>query len=160
MGGGHGEADHREPQCLPEGFAPADWPNWTDGYAVQSNGDWGGCYHERGEIFDTVRDHGITGFAILAGDLHSFWAGYASKSLPPHGRFEPVGLSFVGGSITSPGMQEAYIDRSITPTGHKSPSRFFRSRLLQLRAVAGAPRPHATPGSAAARHPVRRHVRP
>ena len=74
---------------------------------MQSNGDWGGCYHERGEIFDTVRDHGITGFAILAGDLHSFWAGYAAKSLPPHGKFEPVGVSFVGGSITSPGAQEA-----------------------------------------------------
>ena len=63
---------------------------WTDGYAVQSNGDWGGAYHERGEIFDTVRDAGITGFAILAGDLHSFWAGYAAKSLPPHGKFEPT----------------------------------------------------------------------
>jgi alkaline phosphatase D len=54
-----------------------------------------------------VRDAGITGFAILAGDLHSFWAGYASKSLPPAGKFEPVGVSFVGGSITSPGAQEA-----------------------------------------------------
>ncbi len=104
-----GTHDQRiDAQHLPQGFVPADWPKWTDGYAVQSNGDWGGAYHERGEIFDTVRDNGITGFAILAGDLHSFWAGYASKSLPPHGRFEPVGVSFVGGSITSPGMQEAY----------------------------------------------------
>jgi alkaline phosphatase D len=103
-----GTHDQRvDPQNLPEGFVPADWPKWTDGYAVQSNGDWGGCYHERGEIFDTVRDAGITGFAILAGDLHSFWAGYAAKALPPHGKFEPVGVSFVGGSITSPGAQEA-----------------------------------------------------
>lgn len=42
----------------------------------------GGDYHVRSEIFDTARDNGITGFAILAGDLHSFWAAYAPKSLP------------------------------------------------------------------------------
>ena len=104
-----GTHDQRvDPQNLPEGFVPKDWPKWTDGYAVQSNGDWGGCHHERGEIFDTVRDAGITGFAILAGDLHSFWAGYASKALPPQGRFEPVGVSFVCGSVISPGAQEAH----------------------------------------------------
>ena len=72
-----------------------------------NNGGWGGVYHERGEIFDAVRDAGITGFAIVSGDRHSFWAGYAAKALPP-ATFEPVGVSFVGGSITSPGMQEAH----------------------------------------------------
>jgi alkaline phosphatase D len=86
---------------------PKDSPEWTDGYGVLSNGDWGGVYHERGEIFDAVRDAGITGFASLSGDRHSFWAGYAAKALPP-AAFEPVGVTFVGGSITSPGMQEAY----------------------------------------------------
>ena len=96
-----------DPQNLPEGFLPADWPKWTDGYAVMNNGDWGGVFHERGEIFDTVRDAGITGFAIVSGDRHSFWAGYAANELPP-GKFEPVGVTFVGGSITSPGMQEAH----------------------------------------------------
>jgi alkaline phosphatase D len=96
-----------DPQHLPVGMLPKDWPRWTDGYAVMNNGDWGGVYHERGEIFDAVRDGGITGFAILSGDRHSFWAGYAAKELPP-GKFEPVGVTFVGGSITSPGMQEAY----------------------------------------------------
>jgi hypothetical protein len=35
---------------------------------------------ERGDIFDTVRDAGITGFAIVAGDLYSF--GYAAQPLP------------------------------------------------------------------------------
>jgi alkaline phosphatase D len=54
-----------------------------------------------------VRDAGITGFAIVSGDRHSFWAGYAAKALPP-ATFEPVGLTFVGGSISSLGMQEAY----------------------------------------------------
>jgi len=86
---------------------PAAMGKWTDGYAVLSNGDWGGIYHERGEIFDAVRDAGITGFAIVSGDRHSFWAGCAAKALPP-AAFEPVGVTFVGGSISSVGMQEAY----------------------------------------------------
>jgi len=85
---------------------PASMGAWTDGYAVLANGDWGGVYHERAEIFDTVRDAGITGFAILSGDRHSFWAGLAAKALPP-AAFEPVGVTFVGGSISSPGMAEA-----------------------------------------------------
>jgi alkaline phosphatase D len=96
-----------DPQNLPAGLLPSGWPKWTDGYAVLANGDWGGIYHERGEIFDAVRDAGVTGFAILSGDRHSFWAGYAAKALTP-AAFEPVGVSFVGGSITSPGMQEAH----------------------------------------------------
>jgi alkaline phosphatase D len=54
-----------------------------------------------------IRDAGITGFAIVSGDRHSFWAGYATSQLPP-GRFEPVGLSFVGGSLSSPGALESY----------------------------------------------------
>jgi alkaline phosphatase D len=69
--------------------------------------DWGSMYHERAEIFDAVRDAGITGLAIVAGDRHSFWAGYAAKALPPAARFEPVGVSFVGGSMTSVGSAEA-----------------------------------------------------
>jgi alkaline phosphatase D len=84
-------------------------PRWASGptaTAVLANGDWGGTYHERAEIFDAVRDAGITGFAIVSGDRHSFWAGYAAKALPP-AAFEPVGVTFVGGSISSPGMAEA-----------------------------------------------------
>jgi alkaline phosphatase D len=67
--------------------------------------DWGSAYHERAQIYDAVRDAGITGFAIVSGDRHSFWAGYAAKALPP-ATFEPVGVAFVGGSISSPGMAE------------------------------------------------------
>jgi hypothetical protein len=37
---------------------------------------------------------------------HSFWAGYAAKALPPRA-FEPVGVVFIGGSISSPGLAEA-----------------------------------------------------
>ena len=31
----------------------------------------------------SIRDAGITGFATVAGDRHSFWAGLAAKALPP-----------------------------------------------------------------------------
>ena len=85
---------------------PAAMGKWTDEYAILASGDWGGTYRERAEIFDAVRDAGITGFAVVAGDRHSFWAGYAAKALPP-AAFEPVGVSFVVGSISSPGMAEA-----------------------------------------------------
>src|SRR5262249_432351 len=69
-------------------------------------GDYGTAYAERAEIYHLVRDAKITGFAIVSGDRHSFWAGYATAELPP-GKFEPVGLSFVGGSPTSPGPMDA-----------------------------------------------------
>jgi alkaline phosphatase D len=81
-------------------------PPWPGGFAILGGGDYGTAYAERAEIYDLVRDAGITGFAIVSGDRHSFWAGYASAQLPP-GKFEPVGLSFVGGSLTSPGGLEA-----------------------------------------------------
>jgi alkaline phosphatase D len=71
-----------------------------------SSGDYGTAYRERAEIYDLVRDERITGFAIVSGDRHSFWAGYASSQLPP-GKFEPVGLSFVGASLSSAGTMEA-----------------------------------------------------
>ncbi|KFN50133.1 alkaline phosphatase D family protein [Arenimonas composti] len=100
-----GTTDWRiDPRHLPKEVA--EW-RAEDGYAILAGGDWGGCYVERAQIFDTVRDAGITGFAAVAGDRHAFWAGYAAKDLPPRA-FEPVGVSFVGGSITSPGMGEAW----------------------------------------------------
>src|SRR3954462_7272977 len=57
-------------------------------------------------MYHLVRDAKITGFAIVSGDRHTFWAGYAAAELPP-GKFEPVGLSFVGASLVSPGTMEA-----------------------------------------------------
>ncbi len=86
---------------------PPELGKWKGkGYGLMSTYDWGSVWHERAEIFDAVRDAGITGFAIVAGDRHSFWAGYAAKALPP-AAFEPVGVSFVGGSMISPGAAEA-----------------------------------------------------
>ncbi|HTB14369.1 MAG TPA: alkaline phosphatase D family protein [Bryobacteraceae bacterium] len=92
-----------DPQNLPAGITKP-WPG--AGYAGFSQGDHSTAYIERGEIYDFVRAHGITGFATVAGDRHSFWAGLAAKSLPPR-PFEPVGVAFVTGSISAPGMIEA-----------------------------------------------------
>jgi alkaline phosphatase D len=100
-----GALTHRaDPQNLPAGLTKVSWPPNT--FACVSAGDYGTAYSERAEIYNLVRDAKITGFAIVSGDLHSFWAGYASAELPP-GKFEPVGLSFVGASLTSPGTMEA-----------------------------------------------------
>jgi alkaline phosphatase D len=92
-----------DPQNLP---ADPDrkWP--SPGYGSFGGGDISTAGHERGEIYDFVREHGITGFATVAGDRHSFWAGLAAKHLPPR-PFEPVGVAFVTGSISAPGMLES-----------------------------------------------------
>lgn len=97
-----------DPQNLPAGLTKP-WPG--EGYAGfdagTGAGDHSSAYVERGEIYDFVRDHGITGFATVAGDRHSFWAGLAAKGLPPK-PFEPVGIAFVTGSISAPGVIEAF----------------------------------------------------
>jgi alkaline phosphatase D len=92
-----------DPQNLPSGVGKP-WP-WH-GYAGFVMGDWSTAYVERAETYDFVREHKITGFATVAGDRHSFWAGTAAKSLPPQG-FSPVGVAFVTGSISAPGIVEA-----------------------------------------------------
>ena len=94
---------------------------------IVQGGDFGSAWVERSEIYDLVRDAKITGFAIVSGDLHSFWAGYASAQLPPR-KFEPVGLSFVGGShverrgdakrtSTAIKKDQSTSGRSTSPTG-------------------------------------------
>ena len=94
-----------DPQNLPAGLTKESWPK--DLYASMGGADYGCAYAERAEIYDLIRKAKITGFAIVSGDRHTFWAGYATADLPP-GKFEPVGLSFVGASLTSPGTMEAY----------------------------------------------------
>jgi alkaline phosphatase D len=97
-----------DPQNLPPGLT-APWPG--AGYAgfdaSTGAGDHSTAYLERAEIYDFVRDNGITGFTTVAGDRHSFWAGLAAKTLPPKA-FEPVGIAFVTGSISAPGLVEAF----------------------------------------------------
>ena len=104
-GNSQGALDSRaDPQNLPPGLTKETWPKNT--YATMLIGDYGAAYRERAEIYDVIRDAKITGFAIVSGDRHSFWAGYATSELPP-GKFEPVGLSFVGASLSSAGTMEA-----------------------------------------------------
>ena len=78
----------------------AKWPG--QGYGMYS----GAFFLERHEILDLVRERGITNFAIVAGDRHSFWAGTLSKGLPPE-PFEPLGVEFITGSISAPGIAES-----------------------------------------------------
>jgi len=93
-----------DPQNLPAGMAKEKWPGKD--YGTFPGVDFSGAFNERAEIYDTVRDHKVPGFVIISGDRHSFWAGYAAPKLPPAG-FDPVGLSFITGSISAPGMAEA-----------------------------------------------------
>jgi alkaline phosphatase D len=90
-------------QNLPPGLTKP-WPGAA--YAGCASGDHSTALEERGEIYDFVDTQGITGFATIAGDRHSFWAGLAAKSLPPK-PFHPVGIAFVTGSISAPGVVEA-----------------------------------------------------
>ena len=100
-----GALDNRvDMQNLPAGAVKNPWP--ADTYGIGRTDDYGAAYSERKEIYDLVRDAKITGFAIVSGDRHAFWAGYAAAHLPPR-KFEPVGLSFVGASLISPGAMEA-----------------------------------------------------
>jgi alkaline phosphatase D len=96
-----------DPQNLPAGVGKP-WPG--SGYACFGGGDYGSAYAERGEIYDAVRKAGIAGFVTVSGDRHSFWAGLAAPALPP-APFEPVGLAFITGSVSAPGLVEAFEHR-------------------------------------------------
>jgi len=93
-----------DPQNLPEGITKKWRGAGFAGFGVE---DFGNAFSERGESTISLSKHGITGFAVVSGDRHSFWAGLAAKALPPK-EFKPVGLAFVTGSLSSPGMVEAY----------------------------------------------------
>ncbi|HEV8113160.1 MAG TPA: alkaline phosphatase D family protein [Planctomycetota bacterium] len=112
-----------DPQNLPAELTKESWPR--DAYASFGGADYGTAYVERSEIYELVRAARISGFAIVSGDRHSFWAGYASAALPP-GKFEPVGLSFVGASLASPGTMEAYEHR--LPKEHPLRALFLADR--------------------------------
>jgi alkaline phosphatase D len=103
-GASGGTLDFRaDPQNLPAGLT-VPWPG--SGYAGFGGGDFSAAYVERAEVYDAVRDAGVTGFVTVSGDRHSFWAGYAAKALPP-AKFEPVGIAFITGSLSAPGLVEA-----------------------------------------------------
>jgi alkaline phosphatase D len=73
----------------------------------------GGYYAEHAQIYDVLREKGITGLAVVAGDKHSFWAGLTSADLPPRA-YDPVGVEFVTGSISAQGLVELG-DRIVKP---------------------------------------------
>jgi alkaline phosphatase D len=104
-GATNGTLDWRvDPQNLPPGLAKSPWP--APGYASMGSGDIGSAYRERAELYDFIRDNRIEGFVTVSGDRHSFWAAYAAKALPPQA-FEPVGVTFITGSISAPGLAES-----------------------------------------------------
>jgi alkaline phosphatase D len=119
-----------DPHHLPPGLG-APWPG--KGYAGFARTDHSTAYAERGEILDHIAHRAITGFVTLSGDRHSFWAGYSAKALPP-AEFAPVGINFVVGSISSPGMVEAL--EYVLPKVHP-----LRSLYL---VDTGAPKPEPT----------------
>src|SRR5262249_1637160 len=75
-------------QNVPAGFTKEPWPG-TD-FGVFGGGDFSTAYFELGEIYDFVRENGVTGLVTVSGDRHSFWAGLVAKTLPPK-QFAPVG---------------------------------------------------------------------
>jgi alkaline phosphatase D len=80
-------------QNLPDELG-STWPK-DAGYAVIDNR----FLRDKDEIFDFIRDQKITGFSVVAGDRHAFYAGLASKALPPK-KYEPLGVEFITGSIS------------------------------------------------------------
>jgi alkaline phosphatase D len=90
-------------QNMPSSNRPR-WP--SPGYALITEDDWSAYRAERNEILDAVRTNRVAGLVSLAGDRHAFTAGRMSTSLPP-GKFEPVGVEFITGSISAPGLVES-----------------------------------------------------
>jgi len=131
-GNSQGVLDWRaDPQNLPAGLT-RPWPG--AGYAGFGGGDPSTAYVERAEIYDVVARERITGFACVAGDRHSFWAGLMAKALPP-AAFEPVGVALITGSISAAGLVEAL--------EHRFPER-HPLRALYLADRPGASRPAPT----------------
>jgi alkaline phosphatase D len=95
-----------------------------------ASGDHGTAYLERAEIYRFVRQAAISGFATVAGDRHSFWAGLAAPALPPSA-FDPVGVAFVTGSVSAPGVVEA-LEHSL-PKDHPLRALYLRDRAAGLK---------------------------
>lgn len=128
-GATNGTLDMRtDPQNLPAGLYKDKWPGRD--YGTFGGGDVSGAFAERAELYDLVRDQKVSGFVVVSGDRHSFWAGYAAPKLPPAG-FNPVGISFITGSISAPGMGEAIEFMKESP-----------KRGLYIRKVGDAPPEH------------------
>jgi alkaline phosphatase D len=105
-------------------FPPLPGARWTAaGYGVITEDDWSAYRTERNAIYDAVRTNGISGFVSIAGDRHAFTAGRMSPTLPPE-KFEPVGVEFITGSISAPGLVEAA--KYVIPKNHPYRALYFR----------------------------------
>ena len=80
-------------QNLP-GEIGSKWPQDV-GYGIIDNR----FLRDKDIIFDFISDQKITGFCVVAGDRHAFFAGLTSKALPPK-KYEPLGVEFITGSIS------------------------------------------------------------
>ncbi len=80
---------------------------WDSAPNVQLNQDgWDGYQAERQEILDFVVDNGIKNLSVLTGDIHTFVAGSLGTDGRNTGR--PAGTEFVGGSVTSLGLEDVF----------------------------------------------------
>lgn len=154
-GATNGTLDMRtDPLNLPAGLT-TPWPG--QGFATFGGGDFSAALSERGELYDFVREAKIAGFAVVSGDRHSFWAGYAAKALPPK-TFDPVGVAFICGSISAPGMAEAnehhWKDHPLRPlfVSERQPGKFESTINLTVKHGVRSALEYARSGSLQAAH--------
>jgi alkaline phosphatase D len=83
---------------LPAELGP--WPQ-DAGYAILD----ARFLRDKAEIFDFINDKKITGFCVVGGDRHAFYAGVTSKTLPPK-EYKPLGVEFITGSISQQTLYE------------------------------------------------------
>jgi alkaline phosphatase D len=67
---------------------------------------WDGYPAERAEIFRAIRTASIKNFVTITGDLHTFISGYQKVDFS-NPNDPPVGVEFVGGSVTSSNFSES-----------------------------------------------------
>jgi alkaline phosphatase D len=80
-----------------------------------SNDGWDGYVQTRRRLMETWRDHRVSNPVVLGGDIHTFFAGDLALK---HGD-RPVATEFVGGSISSKGIENRNL----------GPLRFFNPHL-------------------------------
>ena len=93
-----------DPQNLPEGFTKP-WPG--AGYATFAMGDPSSAYMERGEIYDFVRRAWHRGIRD-GGRRSPQFLGWSRGKIASSKSFQPVGIAFITGSISAPGLVEAF----------------------------------------------------
>ncbi|MCW3039401.1 MAG: hypothetical protein JWM31_1306, partial [Solirubrobacterales bacterium] len=80
---------------------------WDSAPGVQLNEDgWDGYKAERAEILQHFVDRGVKNLSVLTGDIHTYVAGRLHTDGRITGR--PVGTEFVGGSVTSLGLEDVF----------------------------------------------------